>query len=137
MQRTHRQALLLALALCLSAPIFAQTPPPAAAPAPTTPPAATATPAPEVPPTKKPRKIRTAKTATPPATAPGAPPAAGAPVFPTAVSAKYASQTAGEQRMHTCLDQYHANKAANGNGGLKWIQKGGGYYSECSKKLKG
>jgi hypothetical protein len=35
------------------------------------------------------------------------------------------------------LDQYHANKAANANGGLHWIQKGGGYYSECSKHLKG
>ena len=30
-----------------------------------------------------------------------------------------------------------ANKATNGNGGLKWIQKGGGYYSECNKRLKG
>ena len=39
--------------------------------------------------------------------------------------------------MHTCLDQYKANKAGNGNGSLHWIQKGGGYYSECSKKLKG
>lgn len=39
--------------------------------------------------------------------------------------------------MHTCLDQYHANKAGGGNGGLKWIQKGGGYYSECNKRLKG
>ena len=32
--------------------------------------------------------------------------------------------------MHTCVDQYNANKATNGNGGLKWIQKGGGYYGE-------
>jgi hypothetical protein len=39
--------------------------------------------------------------------------------------------------MHTCLDQYHANKANNANGGLKWIVKGGGYYSECNKRLKG
>jgi hypothetical protein len=38
---------------------------------------------------------------------------------------------------HTCLDQYNANKASNGNGGLKWIQKGGGYYSECNKRLRG
>jgi hypothetical protein len=29
------------------------------------------------------------------------------------------------------------NKATNANGGLKWIQKGGGYYSECNKQLKG
>ncbi len=38
--------------------------------------------------------------------------------------------------MQTCLDQYKANKASNGNGGLRWIQKGGGYYSECNKRLK-
>jgi hypothetical protein len=39
--------------------------------------------------------------------------------------------------MHTCLDQYNTNKTGTGNGGLKWIQKGGGYYSECNKRLKG
>jgi len=39
--------------------------------------------------------------------------------------------------MHTCLDQYNANKGSNSNGGLHWIQKGGGYYSECNKRLKG
>jgi hypothetical protein len=38
--------------------------------------------------------------------------------------------------MHTCLAQYHANKAAKANGNLKWIQAGGGYYSVCLKKLK-
>ena len=46
-------------------------------------------------------------------------------------------ETAGKARMHTCVDQYNAYKASNGNGGLKWIQKGGGYYCECTKKLKG
>jgi len=72
------------------------------------------------------------------AAAPAAvPAAAGAAVFPTAVSPKYSSETAGKARMHTCVDQYNANKAANANGGLKWIQKGGGYYSECTKRLKG
>jgi hypothetical protein len=60
----------------------------------------------------------------------------GAPIFPTKLSSKYASEKPGEARLHTCLDQYHANKSANGNGNLKWIQKGGGYYSTCSKKLK-
>jgi hypothetical protein len=58
-------------------------------------------------------------------------------VFPSAVSPKYAQESAGKARMHTCVDQYNANKASNENGGLKWIQKGGGYYSECNKKLKG
>lgn len=69
-----------------------------------------------------------------PATAPAA---TGPAVFPTAVAPKYSSETAGKARLHTCVDQYNANKATNANGGLKWIQKGGGYYSECSKKLKG
>lgn len=66
-----------------------------------------------------------------------APKATGNAVFPTAVSPKYSGESAGKARMHTCLDQYNANKATNGNGGLKWIQKGGGYYSECNKQLKG
>ena len=58
-------------------------------------------------------------------------------VFPSAVDAKYAKESAGKARLHTCVDQYNANKTTNGNGGLKWIEKGGGYYSECNKKLKG
>ena len=61
----------------------------------------------------------------------------GGPVFPTAVSPKYAGQSAGRARMLTCLDQYKANKVDNMNGGLKWIQKGGGYYSMCNRHLKG
>ena len=58
-------------------------------------------------------------------------------MFPNALSAKYSSESAGTARMHTCLDQYNANKANNGNGGMKWTEKGGGYYSECNKHLKG
>jgi len=69
------------------------------------------------------------------AAAPAAP--SGPAVYPNAVDPKYSKETAGKARMHTCVDQYNANKATNANGGLKWIQKGGGYYSECSKKLKG
>jgi hypothetical protein len=69
------------------------------------------------------------------AAAPAAP--AGPAVFPNAIDAKYAKDKPAKQRMQTCLDQYNANKASNGNGGMKWIQKGGGYYSECNKKLKG
>jgi hypothetical protein len=73
--------------------------------------------------------------------APGAkaavPGAAGEAVFPTAVSPKYSKESAGRARMHTCLDQYNENKATSGNGGLNWIQRGGGYYSECNKRLKG
>ena len=73
----------------------------------------------------------------PAATPATAPKATGNAVFPTAVSPKYSGESAGKARMHTCLDQYNANKTANANGGLKWIQKGGGYYSECNKQLKG
>lgn len=66
-----------------------------------------------------------------------APTASGPATFPSAVDAKYSKDTPGKARMETCLDQYRTNKAGDGNGGLRWIQKGGGYYSECTKKLKG
>src|SRR6185437_10578349 len=78
------------------------------------------------------------KTAAAPPAAPAAPPmAVGNAVFPSAINPKYAQESAGKGRMHTCVDQYNANKATNGNGGLKWIEQGGGYYSECNKHLKG
>ncbi|MCA6105980.1 hypothetical protein [Bradyrhizobium cenepequi] len=103
------------------------------------------------------RKAECGANATPAAPAPAAPTAAapapapaakeakeaapalpaGPAVFPTAVDPKYSKETEGKARMHTCVDQYKANKATNANGGLKWIQKGGGYYSECTKRLKG
>jgi len=76
-----------------------------------------------------------AKAAAKEAAAPVAP--SGPAVYPNAVDPKYSKETAGKARLHTCADQYNANKTTNGNGGLKWIQKGGGYYSECTKKLKG
>ncbi|MGO4170569.1 hypothetical protein [Bosea sp. TAF32] len=62
---------------------------------------------------------------------------ARAAVFPKAVSQKYSNETAGKARLKTCVDQYNANKAANANGELKWIEKGGGYWSQCNTKLKG
>jgi hypothetical protein len=68
------------------------------------------------------------------AAAPAAP--QGPAVFPSAVDPKYSKETAGKARMHTCAEQWKANKAANTTGGLRWIQKGGGYWSECNKKLK-
>jgi len=72
---------------------------------------------------------------TKPMAAPAMP--SGPAMFPMVVNQKYAQESAGKARMHTCLDQYNSNKETNGNGGLKWIQKGGGYYSECNKRLKG
>jgi hypothetical protein len=89
------------------------------------------------------RSTAPAAGAAPSATTTAARPAATAParpsdaVFPSAVAPKYSTESAGKARMHTCLDQYNANKTGTGNGGLKWIQKGGGYYSECNKRLKG
>ncbi len=90
----------------------------------------------------------TTNASTTPPTSPNAvvskPSAAAAPsgptgpaTFPSAIDSKYSKETAGKARLHTCLDQYKANKASGGNGGLRWVQKGGGYYSACSKKLKG
>jgi hypothetical protein len=73
---------------------------------------------------------------TPPPTQTSAPPPAGNAVFPNAVDPKYSSEKPGTARLHTCRDQYNANKANNANGGLRWIQKGGGYWSECNKHLK-
>ncbi|HTN98168.1 MAG TPA: hypothetical protein VL101_14440, partial [Nordella sp.] len=67
-------------------------------------------------------------------------PAATAPKgvkFPRAISSKYSNESEGKARMHTCLQQYYANKENDALGGLKWIQKGGGYYSLCNARLKG
>jgi len=89
-------------------------------------PAASSTPAGTPPTTTAPAKPGDATPAT-----------VGNATFPNAVDGKYAKLSAGKARMQTCLDQYHANKADNANGGMKWIQKGGGYYSACSKRLKG
>lgn len=60
----------------------------------------------------------------------------GGAVFPQGISPKYAGMSVGKARMRTCLDQYRANKASGGNGGLEWIQRGGGYYSLCNRQLK-
>jgi len=104
---------------------------PAAAPGDATTPAA-----PAAPPAAKPPPRTRATAAAPPA-AGAAPSAPGEAVFPPEVSSKYSSESAGRARMHTCRDQYNENRANNANGGLNWIQKGGGYYSECNKRLKG
>ncbi|WP_439498411.1 hypothetical protein [Bosea sp. (in: a-proteobacteria)] len=68
-----------------------------------------------------------------PAAAPGR---AKAAVFPRAIAQKYSDESPGKARLKTCADQYNANKTANANGTLKWIEKGGGYWSQCNTKLK-
>ena len=105
----------------------AAAPAPAPAPAPTTTTTAKPMPAPAPAPTT---------TAAKPMPAPAPTISSGNAVFPTAVSASFSNLSAGKARMQTCLAQYKANKTNNGNGGLKWIEKGGGYYSECNKRLK-
>ncbi|MBR0718713.1 hypothetical protein [Bradyrhizobium liaoningense] len=96
---------------------------------------ATATPTAAAPAAPPPAEPKQAKKEAAPAAAPTLP--AGPAIYPSAVDPKYAKETAGKARLHTCVDQYNANKATNANGGMKWIEKGGGYYSECNKKLKG
>jgi hypothetical protein len=63
-------------------------------------------------------------------------PATAEAVFPSAISDKYSNEKPDKARQRTCLDQYMANKATNGNDGLVWQHKGSGYYSECKKRLK-
>ena len=58
-------------------------------------------------------------------------------VFPTEIAPKYAGdKDLDKARKETCADQFTANKATNANGGLKWIEKDGGYYGECISRLK-
>jgi hypothetical protein len=69
-----------------------------------------------------------------PAAAPKAAPiATGNAVFPTAVDGKFSSEKPHLARLHTCSEQWQANKANNTRGGLKWPS----FYSECNKRLKG
>jgi hypothetical protein len=54
-------------------------------------------------------------------------------VFPSEISPAYAGEQPSVARLKTCSEQYHANAAANFNGGLKWNS----YRKECKKRLKG
>ena len=94
-------------------------------------PAATPAAAPAAPKEAAAKPKKEAKSA---AAAPAVP--QGPAVFPSAVDPKYSKESAGKARMHTCADQWKANKAANTTGGMKWIEKGGGYWPECNRKLK-
>lgn len=61
----------------------------------------------------------------------------GKTTFPSSIAAKFAAEKPAKARMHTCLEQYHANKKGGTLGGTRWIEKGGGYYKLCNAKLKG
>jgi hypothetical protein len=111
----------------------AATPPAAASPA-ATPPAATppsATPA-------EPAKAQDDKPAENSKAAPANPNVAPVKeaVFPSAVDPKYSHEIGPLGRMRTCADQFTANKPTDSNGGMKWIDRHGGYYLECSRHLK-
>lgn len=79
----------------------------------------------------------TARTAPAPTRMAPAPVPVGSARYPTAISPQYSSESAGKGRMHTCLDAYKASKAAGTLGDVKWIQKGGGFYSACNAAMKG
>ncbi|ATU92316.1 hypothetical protein [Phyllobacterium zundukense] len=79
---------------------------------------------------KKPEK--TAKKAEPATTS-----ASGKTTFPSSIAAKFAAEKPARARMHTCLEQYRANKDGGTLDGMRWIEKGGGYYKLCNARLKG
>ncbi|TPJ18569.1 hypothetical protein FJW04_04405 [Mesorhizobium sp. B2-7-3] len=56
--------------------------------------------------------------------------------FPTTLAAEFETEKPAKARMKTCLQGYHGNKEAGTLNGLRWIQKGGGYYSLCNARLK-
>jgi hypothetical protein len=69
-----------------------------------------------------------------PASAPTVAPAGV--TFPTTLAAEFKTEKPAKARMKTCLQGYHGNKEAGTLDGLRWIQKGGGYYSLCNARLK-
>lgn len=57
-------------------------------------------------------------------------------LFPDAVDPKFAAEKPTLARLHTCAVAYRSAKQAQALNGLRWIQKGGGFYSLCNRKLK-
>ena len=70
-----------------------------------------------------------------------APPAntasSSSPEFPAVIDPRYAAEKPARARLHTCADAYHRAKKAGTLNGLRWIEKGGGFYSRCNRGLKG
>jgi len=113
---------------------LAQADTPAATPPATTSPA-TAPPAMTPPEAAKPQDEKPATNSNAAPANPTAAPVKEA-VFPPAVDPKYSHEIGPLGRMRTCADQFTANKATDSNGGMKWIDRHGGYYLECSRRLK-
>jgi len=57
--------------------------------------------------------------------------------FPEKIDSKFAAERPAQQRMKTCLESYRTNRDAKTLKGMRWVQKGGGYYSICNERLKG
>lgn len=57
-------------------------------------------------------------------------------VFPVALASEFGDRKPWEARMRTCLKSYHESKKAGTLYGVKWVEKGGGYYSLCSARLR-
>lgn len=57
-------------------------------------------------------------------------------VLPSAIDPRYAAEKPSRARLHTCADAYRTLKKSGGLKGLRWIQKGGGFYSLCCRRLK-
>lgn len=57
-------------------------------------------------------------------------------VFPAALAGEFGDKKPWEARMRTCLKSYREAKKAGALYGVKWVEKGGGYYSLCSAKLR-
>ena len=57
-------------------------------------------------------------------------------VFPVALAGEFSDKKPWEARMRTCLKSYREAKKAGTLYGVKWVEKGGGYYSLCSARLR-
>jgi len=125
------------IAFGLFSPTKPATTPAAVAPAVATPDAETPAPSDDVA-APAPQPVVTPPVVNPLKETPAVPAQPSTPVvFPSAISPAHAGEKPIKARIKTCFDQFKANEATNSNGGLKWVQKGGGYLSECKKHLKG
>lgn len=57
-------------------------------------------------------------------------------VFPTALASEFSTEKPWKARMRTCLKSYRQAKQDGALYGVKWVQKGGGYYSLCTARLR-
>lgn len=57
-------------------------------------------------------------------------------LLPVAPDPKFAREKPSLQRLHTCSQAYRAAKKEGKLQGLRWIERGGGFYSLCTAKLK-